>query len=319
MCVQSSCDNDICPSPLWVLLPHGLLLAQTEAAHDILSASTLTWNAASEGSLVSLLRLVARGQSCSAKRLFKFKSKKGQAKAGQRWTTWCILTGAHSHTFLPVHPRWLLPAASQCGDVWTEPWWLPLEGTSPYLPSWIPLSNVWWQRLSPHRVSPTLLWTPLQTALNRAIAQTYVRTCMQQEVRSVPFAPASTECDICLPTWYSLSVSQCTFSLLVVHTVPPPHLLEWHTAHSHTLLGKTSSSLHTTEQKQEVEIKECNWNLEFRQILPHFPSLVLGRHCAALWISVFLLPTRTCNTHMHSPVHSRPTQMHTYAHSTFVH
>ena len=133
MCVQSSCDNDICPSPLWVLLPHGLLLAQTQAAHDILSASTLTWNAASEGSLVSLLRLVARGQSCSAKRLFKFKSKKGQAKAGQRWTTWCILTGAHSHTFLPVHPRWLLPAASQCGDVWTEPWWLPLEGTSPYL------------------------------------------------------------------------------------------------------------------------------------------------------------------------------------------
>lgn len=49
------------------VLSNGLLLAQTEAAHDILFASTLTWNAASEGSLVSLLHLVARGQSCSAK------------------------------------------------------------------------------------------------------------------------------------------------------------------------------------------------------------------------------------------------------------
>ena len=72
--IKLSCDNDICPTPLWVLLPHDLLLARTEATHDNLLASTLTWNAASEGSLVSLLRPVARGQSCSAKRSFKFKT-----------------------------------------------------------------------------------------------------------------------------------------------------------------------------------------------------------------------------------------------------
>ena len=55
----------------------------------------------------------------------------------------CILQLIKLRCHSPVHPQWLLPATSQCGDAWTEPWWLLLGGMWSYSCQWSLPSASW--------------------------------------------------------------------------------------------------------------------------------------------------------------------------------